>query len=118
MESILDSKITYLKGVGPKKADLLKKELGIYIFNDLITYFPFRYADKSKIYKVGDIVTDNTYFQLVGTVSNLTKVGDKRARYVTATFSDDTGSTELIWFRGLQWVMNRFVPGKKIYNIW
>ena len=113
MESILDSKITYLKGVGPKKADLLKKELGIYIFNDLITYFPFRYADKSKIYKVGDIVTDNTYFQLVGTVSNLTKVGDKRARFVTATFSDDTGSIELIWFRGLQWVMNRFVPGKK-----
>tara|TARA_Y100000385_G_scaffold66076_1_gene65644 strand:+ start:2415 stop:4520 length:2106 start_codon:yes stop_codon:yes gene_type:complete len=113
MESILDSKITYLKGVGPKKADLLKKELGIYIFNDLITYFPFRYVDKSKIYKVSDIVTDNTYFQLVGTVSNLTKVGDKRARFVTATFSDDTGSIELIWFRGLQWVMNRFVPGKK-----
>ncbi len=113
MESILDSKITYLKGVGPKKADLLKKELGIYTFNDLLTYFPFRYVDKSKIYKVSDIITDNTYFQLVGTVSNLTKIGDKRARYVTATFSDDTGSTELIWFRGLQWVMNRFVPGKK-----
>ncbi len=113
MDSLLDSKITYLKGVGPKKAELLKKELGIHTFYDLLNYFPFRYVDKSKIYKVSDIITDSTYFQLVGTVTNLTKVGDKRARYITATFTDESGSIELIWFRGLQWVMNRFMPGKK-----
>lgn len=113
MDSFFDSKITYLKGVGPKKAELLKKELGIRSFIDLLNYFPFRYVDKSKIYKVSDITSDSTYFQLVGTVTNLTKVGDKRARYITATFTDDSGSIDLIWFRGLQWVMNRFTPGKK-----
>ncbi len=113
MESFLDSNITYLKGVVPKKADLLKKDIGISIFYDLLNYFPFRYVDKSRIYKVRDINTDNTYFQLVGTISNLVKVGDKRARYVTATFTDETGSIDLIWFRGIQWVMNRFIPGKK-----
>lgn len=113
MSNILESNITYLKGVGPRKADILKKELGVITFGDLLNYFPFRYVDKSRIYSVSDITTDNTYFQLVGTVSDITKVGDKRARYVTATFTDDSGSIQLIWFRGLQWVLNRFVPGKK-----
>ncbi len=113
MQSILDSNITYLKGVGPRKAELLKKELGINSFNDFLHYFPFRYVDKSKIFKVSDITSDNAYFQLVGRVTNLTKVGDKRAKYITATFTDDTGSIQLIWFRGIQWVLNRFIPGKK-----
>jgi len=113
MHSLLESNITYLKGVGPKKAEILKKEIGVVTFGDLLNYFPFRYVDKSKIYKVSDITSDNTYFQLVGTVSDLVKVGDKRARYVTATFTDDSGSIQLIWFRGIQWVLNRFVPGKK-----
>jgi len=113
MHNLLESNITYLKGVGPKKAEILKKELGVVTYGDLLNYFPFRYVDKSKIYKVSDITSDNTYFQLVGTVSDLVKVGDKRARYVTATFTDDTGSIQLIWFRGIQWVLNRFVPGKK-----
>jgi ATP-dependent DNA helicase RecG len=113
MNQFLDSNITYLKGVGPKKAELLKKELNIASYYDLLNYFPFRYVDKSRIYKVKDINNDSTYFQLVGTVTNLVKVGDKRARYITGTFSDETGSIELIWFRGIQWVMNRFTPGKK-----
>ena len=113
MQSFLESNITYLKGVGPKKAEILKKELGIVIFDDLLNYFPFRYVDKSRIYKVTDVVSDNTYFQLVGKVSGLEKVGDKRTRYITATFTDDSGSIGLIWFRGLQWVLNRFIPGRK-----
>lgn len=113
MNQFFDTNITYLKGVGPKKAELLSKELGISTFFDLLNYFPFRYIDKSRVYKVKDINNDNTYFQLIGTVSNLVKVGDKRAKYITATFTDDTGSIELIWFRGIQWVMNRFTSGKK-----
>ncbi len=113
MQSIFENNITYLKGVGPKKAEILNKELGIVVFNDLLNYFPFRYVDKSKVYKVSDIVSDNTYFQLVGQISNLVKVGDKRARYITATFTDDSGSIGLVWFRGLQWVSNRFKPSQK-----
>ncbi len=113
MQSIFENNITYLKGVGPKKAEILNKELGIVVFNDLLNYFPFRYVDKSKVYKVSDVVSDNTYFQLVGQISNLVKVGDKRARYITATFTDDSGSIGLVWFRGLQWVSNRFKPSQK-----
>lgn len=113
VQSIFENNITYLKGVGPKKAEILKKELGIVVFDDLLNYFPFRYVDKSKIYKVTDVVSDSAYFQLVGQISNLEKVGDKRTRYITATFTDDSGSIGLVWFRGLQWVMNRFGPSQK-----
>lgn len=114
MQGILTNNITYLKGVGPKKAEIFKKELGIVYFDDLLNYFPFRYVDKSKIYKVKDVISDSTYFQLVGTISNLVKVGDKRTKYITATFTDETGSIGLVWFRGLQWVSNQFTnPSKK-----
>lgn len=104
MQDIFETPITYLKGVGPKKAEVLEKELGIKTFNDLLYYFPFRYIDKSKIYKVKEITTDSTYFQLKGKISNLKTVGEKRMRYITAVFSDDTGSIELVWFKGLRWI--------------
>jgi ATP-dependent DNA helicase RecG len=113
MQGFLETNITYLKGVGPKKADLLKKELGIIDFYDLLNYFPFRYIDKSRIYTVNEINSGNSYFQLVGKVSKITKIGENRTRYITATFTDSSGSIGLVWFKGLQWVMNRFIPGKK-----
>ncbi len=117
MSNIFLNDITYLKGVGPHKAELLKKELGIVVFDDLLNLFPFRYVDKSKIYKVTDVTSSSAYFQLVGRITNLVKVGDKRTRYVTATFTDDSGSIGLIWFRGLQWVVNHFTKPAKKYII-
>lgn len=117
MQNIFENNITYLKGVGPRKAEILRKELGIVVFDDLLNYFPFRYVDKSKIYQVADVVSDSTYFQLVGKISNLVKVGDKRARYITATFTDDSGSIGLVWFRGLQWVANQFTKPSQKYII-
>ena len=108
-----ETNITYLKGVGPKRAEVLKKELNIGTYEDLLNYFPFRYVDKSRFYKVKDVITDTTYFQLKGKISNLTSVGDKRTKYITAAFTDDTGTIGLVWFKGLQWVKNRFEPGKE-----
>ena len=113
MIDILSTEITYLKGVGPKKAAWFKAELGIITFEDLLNYYPFRYVDKSKLYKVKDVITDTTYFQLRGKVSNLVSVGDKRTQYITATFEDDTGSIGLVWFKGVRWIKNRFEPGKE-----
>ncbi len=113
MQPIFNTDITYLKGVGPRKAELLAKEFGIRTYGDLLHHFPFRYVDKSRIYKVKEINTDSTYFLLKGKVSNMKAVGDKRTRYVSFLLSDDTGSIELIWFRGLQWVKKRFEPGKE-----
>jgi len=113
VKDIFETHITYLKGVGPKKAKLLIDELGIHNFNDLLNYFPFRYVDKSKIYKVRDVTSDNIWFQLKGTISNVKSVGDKRTKYITATFNDETGSIGLIWFRGLKWIKSQFSPGKE-----
>ena len=112
MKDLFETPITYLKGVGPKKADLLTKELGIETFDDFLQYFPFRYIDKSRIYKVSDVIADTTYFQLRGKITNVVTVGDKRTRYITATFRDDSGEIGLVWFRGLRWLKNRFEPGK------
>ncbi len=113
MYDIFETEITYLKGVGPKKAQLLNKELGIFKYIDLLYYFPFRYVDKSRIYKVRDVKNDTTYFLLKGKIVNIQSVGDKRTKYITADFVDETGTIQLIWFRGLQWVKKYFVPGKE-----
>jgi ATP-dependent DNA helicase RecG len=113
MHNILDTPITYLKGVGPHRAELLHKEFNIRTYGDLLYHFPFRYVDKSKIYKVKDITTDSTYFLLKGKISNLEVIGEKRAKHISAWLTDDTGSIELLWFRGLQWIKNRFSPDKE-----
>jgi len=113
VKDIFETHITYLKGVGPKKANLLIDELGIHTFDDLINYFPFRYVDKSKIYKVRDVTSDSVWFQLKGTISSVKSVGEKRTKYITATFSDETGSIGLIWFRGLKWIKSQFSPGRE-----
>lgn len=113
LQDIFETHITYLKGVGPKKAKLLIDELNIHTFNDLLNYFPFRYVDKSKVYKVKDIASDSVWFQLKGKITNVTSVGDKRTRYITAKFQDDSGTIDLVWFRGLKWIQSQFIPGKE-----
>ncbi len=113
MQDIFETQIVYLKGVGPKKAEVLKKELNVVTFEDLLYCFPFRYIDKSRIYKVSEVTTDSTWFQLKGRISNLTPVGDKRVRYITAKFTDDTGSIGLVWFRGLTWIKKAFSHDKE-----
>lgn len=113
MPNLLDNKIEFLKGVGPKRALLLNKEAGIASFGDLLNYFPFRYIDKSHIYKVSEVTNDQTWFQLVGEVSALKVHGSPRATRVTATFSDDSGSIELVWFKGLKWLKEKFVVGQR-----
>ena len=95
MVDLLQTKIEFLKGVGPKRAELLNKELGIFTFQDLLDYFPFRYIDRSQIHKVRQICDDTVYYQLVGTVSNMQTFGSPRVTRITATFTDDTGSIEI-----------------------
>ncbi len=110
--SFLDTPIEYLKGVGSKRAESLKQELSIHTFDDLINYYPFRYIDKSKIYKIKEINTTNSYIQLKGKISNVRQIGQQRAKRLTAVFSDDTGSIELVWFRGIKWIKDKLVGNK------
>ncbi len=113
MVDLLQTKIEFLKGVGPKSAELLNKELSIFTYQDMLNHFPFRYVDKSKVHKVNQICSDAVYYQLVGTVSNMQSFGSPRVTRITATFTDETGSVELVWFQGLKWIRSRFRPGMK-----
>ena len=100
----LHTKISYLKGVGPARADLLRKELGLSTLGDLMNFFPNRYIDRTQFYKIKDLQDTQAEVQIVGQITGLHTVGQKRGSRLVATFSDDTGSMELVWFRGVKWI--------------
>ncbi|HCT31361.1 MAG TPA: ATP-dependent DNA helicase RecG [Bacteroidales bacterium] len=102
--------IMYLSGVGPKRAELLRKELNISIYRDLLYYYPYKYIDRSKIYKISEIVDDLPYIQLVGKIVRFDEAGAGRKKRLTAIFSDGTGMIELVWFKGIKWVAKSLKP--------
>jgi len=104
---ILDTPIEYLKGVGPVRAGTLKKELQIFNFYHLLNHFPFRYVDRSKFYHISDINNDVSYIQLKGKLSGIKKTGKPRSQRLIATLEDSTGQIELIWFKGINWIINK-----------
>ncbi|MCX6252490.1 MAG: ATP-dependent DNA helicase RecG [Bacteroidetes bacterium] len=112
IHSFLETPVEYLKGVGPARADLLKKELKIFTFGELLSYFPFRYVDRSKIYKITDIHDDTPYIQIMGTIGRITTAGSQRSKRLIATISDGTGEVDLVWFQGIKWVIDLLIPGK------
>ncbi len=101
---ILQTPIDYLKGVGPNRADLLRKELGIHTYQDLLNLFPNRYLDRTKYYKINSLQRSNAEVQLIGQITNFKEVSQKRGKRLVATFQDETGSMELVWFRGQKWI--------------
>ena len=111
--SLLDTPIEYLKSVGPVRAAVLNKELNIYTYNDLLMYFPYKYIDKSKIYKINEINSDQTYIQLKGRIISTATIGTGRGKRFTALFADETGTIELIWFNGLKWIVDFFERNKE-----
>ncbi len=111
--SFLETPVEYLKGVGPKRAELLNRELQIFSFNDLITYFPFRYVDISRIFKTTEINSDLTYVQLKGKIRDINFIGKGKARRLQAYLYDDTGRIELLWFKGFRWIKDKFHPDKE-----
>ena len=100
----LQTPIEYLKGVGPNRADLLKKELGIHTFQDLMHLFPNRYLDRTKYYRIGELQKTNAEVQIIGKITHIKTVEQKRGKRLVATFIDDTGQMELVWFRGHKWI--------------
>ena len=107
----LDTPIEFLKGVGPQRADTLKKELGVFTFADLLHHYPFRYSDRSKFHLIGEIAADMPYVQVKGRISDIQLFGDRRTTRMTAVVRDDSGHLELVWFRGFNWIKNRIKPG-------
>lgn len=103
--------IEYLKGVGPQKADVLKKELQIFTIGDLLQYYPFRYIDRTKFHKIRQLHPDLIGAQVLGRLIQLQEVGEKKAKRLVGIFKDDTGSMELVWFQSVQWLKKSLTVG-------
>ena len=103
--------IKYLPGVGPKRADLLNKELEIHTYLDLLHYYPYKYIDRSKTYKISEIDGSMPYIQLRGRIVSYNTHGEGARRRLTALFSDGTGVIELVWFKGIRYIIERYKPG-------
>lgn len=100
----LQTPIDYLKGVGPNRADLLRKELGIHTYQDLINLFPNRYIDRTQYYKINQLQRNNADVQVIGKIIKFEEIAQKRGKRLVATFQDETGTMELVWFRGQKWI--------------
>ena len=104
MSNNFQQEIKFLTGVGPKRAELLNKELGIYTFEDLLYYFPYKYIDRSKFYKINELDPSLPYIQLKGKIVSFEMVGGRNKRRLVAYFSDGTGTIELLWSKGLTYI--------------
>lgn len=102
--NLLDTPIEYLKGVGPQRGDLLKKELGIFKYSDLLHLYPNRYIDRTRYYKINELTTTLAEVQLIGKIIHLKTVEQKRGTRLVATFTDGTGQLEIVWFQGFKWI--------------
>lgn len=98
------TKIEFLKGVGPQRAELLRKELGIFTQGDLLHHYPFRYVDRTKFYTVREANANMPYIQIKGVITSLIVRGEKRRKYLCGRFEDKTGFLELRWFQGIKWI--------------
>ncbi len=102
----LNTPIEFLKGVGPERADVLKKELGIFTFGDLLKHYPYRYIDRTQFHSTQHIDNTQTFIQLKGKLRDIRELGDGRKKRLTAQFYDKDGDIELVWFQGIKWVKN------------
>lgn len=110
-QDFLDTEITFLQGVGPKRAEILNKELNIFTFRDLLYYFPYKYIDRTKFYKISELDPELPFVQVKGMIRGFYTEGGGKGRRLAADFYDDTGSIKLIWFRGAKWITGSYTPG-------
>lgn len=100
--------VKFLPGVGPQRAGILNKELGVYSFRDLLYTFPYKYVDRSRLYTIGEIDGNMPYIQLKGQILSFETFGEGRQRRLVGHFSDGTGVVDLVWFQGLKFVTKKF----------
>ena len=101
---VMHTAIEYLKGVGPERSRLLKEELNIQTYQDLLHFFPNRYIDRSKFYPINQLPNTSAEFQIKGIVTSIDFIKQKRGKRMVANFQDETGNMQLVWFRGYQWI--------------
>lgn len=103
--NLLQNPIEYLKGVGPQRGELLRKELGIHRYEDLINFFPNRYIDRTRYYKINELQKNDSEVQIIGKIIHVKTVEfGKAKKRLVATFADETGEIDLVWFQGHKWI--------------
>lgn len=109
VQDLLKTPIEYLKGVGPERAKTLQSELGIFRYEDLLNYFPFRHVDRSKYYKINEVMTSSmAEVQIIGKITRLQEIGQGRGKRLVAKLEDETGDMELVWFKFTKWMKENF----------
>ena len=109
MSSILDQDIMYLPGVGPKKKEILSKELGICSYGDLLEYYPYKYVDRTKVFHISELTPEMPFVQIKGRILSFEEFDmGKRNKRVVAHFSDGFGAADLVWFRGAQYIYKTY----------
>lgn len=103
-DQILKTQIEYLKGVGSQRAEILKKDLGIFTYGDLLYCYPFRYIDRTRFYKIRELNPDLPAVQIIGRVISKEVIGEKHTKRLVVRLKDDTGSMELVWFQSIRWM--------------
>lgn len=109
--SNLDTPLVYLKGVGPKRAELLQKELKMSTYEELLNHYPFRYIDRTRFYKIRELNPDMPLVQVVGKITSKETIGEKHKKRIVVKFTDDTGTMDLVWFQSLKWVEDNILRG-------
>jgi ATP-dependent DNA helicase RecG len=113
VSNILSTSIEYLKGVGPKRADVLKQEARIYTYWDLLNYFPFRYIDRSQFLSISEVREELGMVQIKGKLKDFREIGVKRSKRLVAHVEDSTGTMQLVWFKGSKWVKPILTVGEE-----
>ncbi|OFY40861.1 MAG: ATP-dependent DNA helicase RecG [Bacteroidetes bacterium RBG_13_44_24] len=111
MQVFFETNIKYLTGVGPKRAELLNKELNIFTYHDLLYYFPYKYIDRTKFYKIAELDPDLPFVQVKGVIRGYSTEGHRAGKRLIADFQDDTGTIKLVWFKGSKWITGSYSPG-------
>ncbi|NQZ76138.1 MAG: ATP-dependent DNA helicase RecG [Ekhidna sp.] len=111
MHQFFDRSIEYLKGVGPQRAETVNKELQIFTFGDLLQHYPFRHEDRSKFYKINELQPDLPYVQIIGVFKSFKTIGVGRKARLVGVFADDSGTIEMVWFKGIQWIQRNLTIG-------
>ena len=114
--NILNTNISYLKGVGPSKAEIFAKEYDIHTFGDLLHYFPFRIVDRSKVSTIDNFNSEEPYLVFRGRINDLRTITSGHSTRMEATFTDGTGTISLVWFQGLKWIKESLKAGS-VYNV-
>ena len=111
IQDFLETNIAYLTGVGPKKAELLNKELNIFTFRDILYYFPYKYIDRTRFYKISELDPELPFVQIKGIIKGYSTEGHGPGKRLVADFMDDTGTIKLVWFKGGKWITGTYGPG-------